>query len=212
MPSTYSPDPSTYLQSLESKSKALKNFVEVPPSPPSVSWTDDDGHPEDRVAKLQDLVKQAYAHADGNTASGKWSAIPRLLRLGVTSGQRGRWIGARADLKTPTLRPGMEYIIAETEEEWSAWEKKAAVKDRVEVWKEGVLTPSGEGEVSALSIASKASMTTSTSDAVTKSGNALGFTVSKRSRQAIGKPKPDGKIAERAPSPVCCFAAKELVS
>jgi len=204
MSATHSPEPSNYLQSLESKSKALKNFVEVPPSPPSVSQQDvgDDRRSEDGVAKLQGLVKQAYAHADGNTASGKWSAIPRLLRLGVTSGQRGRWIGARADLNPPTLRPGMEYINAETEEEWAAWEKRAAVKDRVEVWKEGVLTPSG-GEVSVLSIVSKASTTTSISDTMAKSGNALGFTVAKRSRQAIGKPKQEGKTSERAPSPVC---------
>jgi hypothetical protein len=134
----------TYLVDLAKRREELaRNVSEVPPSPPHPSQDEDEAVREERINALRRRVQEAWTNAEGNPADGKWVFLTHLLRMGVTSGRGGRWVGARADLKVPEPIEG--WVNAETEAEWNEWEKKdraeRAVKEKVENWKRNVEPP-----------------------------------------------------------------------
>lgn len=132
--------PSAYLNSLSRKHIALAQIVQEEPSSRPGSPTEDadgsypDLFTQERVSALRAHVQEAWARTDGNPADGKWTALTHLLRIGVTSGKAGRWVGTRADLEAPDAPDG-GWINAATEVEWAEWEKSVNVKDKVENWK-----------------------------------------------------------------------------
>ena len=133
-----------YLVDLAKRREELaRNVSEIPPSPPHPSQDEDEAMREERINSLRRRVDEAWTNADGNPADGKWVFLTHLLRMGVTSGRGGRWLGARADLKVPEPIEG--WVNAETEAEWNEWEKKdraeRAVKEKVENWKRNVEPP-----------------------------------------------------------------------
>jgi len=133
-----------YLVDLAKRREELaRNVSEVPPSPPHPSQDEDEAVRAERINSLRCRVHEAWNNADGNPADGKWVFLTHLLRMGVTSGRGGRWVGARADLKVPEPIEG--WVNAETEAEWNEWEKKdraeRAIKEKVENWKKKVEPP-----------------------------------------------------------------------
>lgn len=133
-----------YLVDLAKRREELTRHVsEVPPSPPHPSQDEDQAVRAERMDSLRHRVHEAWVNAEGNPADGKWVFLTHLLRMGVTSGRGGRWVGARADLKIPEPIEG--WVNAETEAEWNEWEKKdraeRAVKEKVENWKRNVEPP-----------------------------------------------------------------------
>ena len=87
---------SKYVQELSEKYIALsKVVIEEPPSPPRIAVDDQ----EARVIALRERIQEAWVNADGNPASGKWTAVARLVRMGSISGRHGRWVGARTDIR-----------------------------------------------------------------------------------------------------------------
>ena len=132
--------PSSYLNSLSRTHIALAQIVQEEPSSRPGSPTEDadgsypDLSTQERVSALRARVKEAWDMAEGNPADGKWTVLTHLLRIGVTSGMAGRWVGTRADLKVPDAPDG-GWINAATEAEWAQWEKRVGLNDKVENWK-----------------------------------------------------------------------------
>ncbi|KAF8162654.1 hypothetical protein B0H34DRAFT_692418 [Crassisporium funariophilum] len=146
---------SNYLNTLSRTHIALAQIVqEAPSSRPGSPVEDTDGSYPDtsshaRIVALRARVQEAWVKADGNPADGKWALMTHLLRMGVTSGEAGRWSGARADLPCADPPAAVGWINAATEAEWFEWEKKVAaataatkvgetertVHDKVESWK-----------------------------------------------------------------------------
>jgi len=93
-----------------------------------------------RILTLRKSVQDAWLRAEGNPASGKWVRITQLLRMGVTSGRGGKWVGARADVEPPKNASG--WISTMNEADWMEWEQNfirdQSLKNRVETWKKGV--------------------------------------------------------------------------
>lgn len=111
------PQPSAaYLENLFHAHVALNQMEEVPSS-----HTYDAAHAQ-RVEALREKVLDVYNAASGNPASGKWGLLANLLRTGTSKGKY-RYINTRTDAVPP--QPGPEgWLLAETEEEWLAWEEK----------------------------------------------------------------------------------------
>lgn len=140
--------PSAYLDRLSRTHVALSQLVtEVPASDDDEDDDDDDNNEakerqrerEQRIAKMREHVLQAYDAAKGDPADGRWSALSRLLSMGCTAGG-GRWVDTRADNHLNKMPPpACEWILAESEEEWAAWERArerdVRLKLRVESWK-----------------------------------------------------------------------------
>jgi len=144
-----------YLVDLAKRRQELaRNVSEVPPSPPHPSQDEDEAVRAERINSLRCRVHEAWTNADGNPADGKWVFLTHLLRMGVTSGRGGRWVGARADLKVPEPIEG--WINAETEAEWNEWEKKdraeRAIKEKVENWKKKVEPPAPRSAASIVNV------------------------------------------------------------
>ena len=95
---------------------------------------------EGRILALRERVQEAWSRAEGNPASGKWVRVTRLLRMGVTSGRGGKWVGARADVESPKNASG--WINTTSEADWMEWEQNFIRDQRlntmVETWKKGV--------------------------------------------------------------------------
>ncbi|PPQ99175.1 hypothetical protein CVT24_009266 [Panaeolus cyanescens] len=120
---------STYVEEIARKRALESDIIEVPASPPR----GDDEPNEDRIAQLKKRVEDVYKITRGNPSDGQWAKMSRVLRLGVTSG-RHRWIGTRKDLKAPEEHKEVPWINAETEQEWSQWERRASTVDKVKTW------------------------------------------------------------------------------
>ena len=98
---------------------------------------------DDRILALRGRIQETWARAEGNPASGKWVRVTRLLRMGVTSGRGGKWVGARADVKSPEfLENSSGWLNTMSESDWKEWEQKFVqnqnLKNRVETWKKGL--------------------------------------------------------------------------
>lgn len=131
-----------YIQQLSSKHASLSKLVLDEHYSESLSTQAD----EDRILALRASVQNAWSKADGNPASGKWIVLSRLLRMGVTAGRRGKWTGARSDLKPPDGPDDSSgWLSTMSESEWKEWERKYIqaqnLKNRVEIWKKGVEVP-----------------------------------------------------------------------
>ena len=141
MTPTFTQDPlgthSAYIKELSRKYSVLSNLVLEEPPPHLVSSPEAG---EERSQWLREQVQEAWVKADGNPADGKWGFVTQLLRMGVTSGRNGRWIGARTDIKSPEKpETGSGWLNASSEAEWNEWERKfnqdQLLKDKVENWK-----------------------------------------------------------------------------
>ncbi|KAJ7903695.1 hypothetical protein B0H14DRAFT_2665986 [Mycena olivaceomarginata] len=137
--SSKSQQPSAYLEKLFHAHVALNQMEEVPQTP----------RPEntERVNTLRQRVVDAYNATNGNPASGKWGLLVNLLRTGTAKGNY-RYINTRTD--AVPLEPPEGWLLAETEDEWLAWERKRKreqpllekkqeeerlLKEKVETWK-----------------------------------------------------------------------------
>ena len=142
-----------YVKQLSKKYEALAKVMhDEPASPPRIGFSESDQ--EHRIYALRERVKEAWVNADGNPADGKWAFLSRLLQMGSTNGRRGRWIGARPDVKTPEQLEGhsLGWLNAKSEGEWKEWERKfnqeRRVKEKVESWKRRVdVEPGIEEEI-----------------------------------------------------------------
>ncbi|KAJ7741400.1 hypothetical protein DFH07DRAFT_964955 [Mycena maculata] len=114
------PQPSAYLDSLSKTHVALNHMEEVPDSRPA---TPDEADNE-RLEVFRAKVTQAIEDTRGNPASGKWGILADLLQTSMSKGKY-RYMNMRTDVPPPKTPPG-GWILAETEEEWFAWEKKRA--------------------------------------------------------------------------------------
>ena len=141
MPPTFTQDPlgkhSAYIKELSRRYSVLSKLVLEERSPHLRSSPEAD---EARTQWLREQVQEAWVKADGNPADGKWGFVTQLLRMGVTSGRNGRWIGARTDIKSPDKpETGSGWLNASSESEWNEWERKfnqeQLLKDKVENWK-----------------------------------------------------------------------------
>lgn len=132
---------STYLRDLESKRQALLLVREEPQTPPR-SPRDEVGRDE-RIQAVRERAQDAWTKAHGNPADGRWAVLTDILRLSVTCGRGGRWMGARTDI--PSAKPLVNgdgdayWINAETESEWREWETRDSeerkIREKVESWK-----------------------------------------------------------------------------
>ncbi|KAJ7494616.1 hypothetical protein B0H11DRAFT_2276812 [Mycena galericulata] len=117
-PSSSKPQPSAYLNRLSETHIALNHMEEVPDSRSNTPEQAD----LDRVEALRAEVAKAFNDAKGNPASGKWGILANLLQTGTSKGKY-RYINTRTDVAPP--EPGPDgWILAETEEEWFAWERR----------------------------------------------------------------------------------------
>ncbi|KAJ7659930.1 hypothetical protein B0H17DRAFT_1095722 [Mycena rosella] len=116
-PSSSKPQPSAYLEGLFQTHVALNQMEEVPDSRPNTPERID---PE-RVEALRKQVVDAF-NAAKNPASGKWGILANLLQTGSAKGKY-RYLGTTTDAVPP--EPGPDgWLLADTEEEWLAWEEK----------------------------------------------------------------------------------------
>jgi len=145
-----------YIKQLSKKYEALAKVMhDEPPSPPRIGFSESDHEDQEhRIYALRERVKEAWVNADGNPADGKWAFLSKILQMGSTSGRRGRWIGARPDVKTPEQLEGnsLGWLNAKSEGEWKEWERKfnqeRRVKEKVESWKRRVdVEPGIEEEI-----------------------------------------------------------------
>ncbi|KIM49835.1 hypothetical protein M413DRAFT_116695 [Hebeloma cylindrosporum] len=208
-----------YLVDLAKRREELARTVpEVPASPPHPSQDEDEVVRAERINSFCPRVHEAWDDADGNPADGKWLFLTHLLRMGVTSGRRGRWVGARADLKVPEPIDG--WVNAETEAEWNEWEKKdraeRAVKEKVENWKRKVEPPAPTHSAASIPVLKPPSKVSDRTEITTKVPSVLeepngsqtkaksasnplkdaapfGFSVVKKPTQVKGKPIASGK-------------------
>jgi hypothetical protein len=92
-----------------------------------------------RIDALCKRVQEAYKHAKGDAADGKWGHLVRLLRMPSIKG-RARWIGSTIEAKHAVSNDG--WINAGTEAEWFEWERKwkeeERLKQKVESWQQKV--------------------------------------------------------------------------
>ncbi|KAJ7127128.1 hypothetical protein C8R44DRAFT_780496 [Mycena epipterygia] len=118
---------------------ALNQMEEVPGSRPT---TPENVDPE-RVETLRKQVLEAFDAANGNPASGKWGLLTNLLQTGMAKGKY-RYINTTPDALPP--KPGPDgWFVADTEEEWVAWEQKRKeqlskdkLNEKVETWRGSV--------------------------------------------------------------------------
>ncbi len=130
-----------YLKDLETKRQALLLVREEPQTPPR-SPRDEVGRDE-RIQAVRERARDAWTKAHGNPADGRWAVLTDILRLSVTCGRGGRWMGARTDL--PSAKPlvngdgGAYWINAETESEWLEWEARDTEerknREKIESWR-----------------------------------------------------------------------------
>lgn len=126
--------PQEYLKRLH---KAAQDLKEVPQIPPSASDIMD----EERVVRIQDKVIATLRDCRGTTSDGRWSNISETLKLECTLAGT-RYIGTRLVPDKESILPETDWILAETEEEWKAWEKQRGgqlkLKKRVKDWAETI--------------------------------------------------------------------------
>ncbi|KAJ6544807.1 hypothetical protein DFH09DRAFT_1172800 [Mycena vulgaris] len=117
--------PSAYLEGLFQTHVALNQMEEVPDSRPN---TPEKVDPE-RVEALRKQVVDAF-NAAKHPASGKWGILANLLQTGTATGKY-RYIGTTTAAVPP--EPGPDgWLLADTEEEWLAWEEKRKEERRLE--------------------------------------------------------------------------------
>ncbi|KAJ7227076.1 hypothetical protein GGX14DRAFT_628092 [Mycena pura] len=131
------PSATAYLDRLFETHVALSQMEEVPSSRP----TTPDAAGRQRVEILKKQVRQAFEDANGNPASGKWGTLVNLLQTGTAKGKY-RYIDTKNDAVPPQPGPDGWPPLAETEEEWFAWEKRRKeqllLKEKVEHWKRDI--------------------------------------------------------------------------
>ncbi|KAG9225707.1 hypothetical protein CCMSSC00406_0007564 [Pleurotus cornucopiae] len=148
----------SYLNTLSRQHVALaQNVKEVPSSRPSSPelelYLGPDAEKETsglseaqlrRVQRVEDLrsrVVDAFRKAKGEPGEGKWTQISQMLRMGCTAG-RYRWIRGCAPSGRQIREMDPSLVLPETEEEWHAmerkFEQKQQLKQKVEIWQEGV--------------------------------------------------------------------------
>ncbi|KAJ7773063.1 hypothetical protein B0H16DRAFT_137855 [Mycena metata] len=139
-----------YMERLFQTHLALNQMEELPSSRPN---SPDQAH-RDRVETLRKQVVDAFNAANGNPADGKWGLLSNLLQTSTSKG-RYRYVNTRTDPAPPRSTEGL--FLADTEEEWIAWEKKRKaeshskadaagkkrevdekLKEKVETWKRHV--------------------------------------------------------------------------
>ncbi|KAJ7158905.1 hypothetical protein C8R46DRAFT_1224804 [Mycena filopes] len=140
----------TYMERLFQTHLTLNQMEGLPSSRPN---SPDEAHRK-RLESLRKQVVAAFNDANGNTSSGKWGILANLLQTGTVQGKY-RYINTRTDAVSP--QPAEGWLLAETEEEWAAWEKKRKgelysltdvrdkkrkeeelLKEKVEIWKRDV--------------------------------------------------------------------------
>ncbi|KAJ7022600.1 hypothetical protein C8F04DRAFT_1137470 [Mycena alexandri] len=148
-PSSSKPQQS-YMERLFQTHLALNQMEELPSSRPN---SPDQAY-RDRVESLRKQVVDAFNAANGNPANGKWGLLSNLLQTGTSKGKY-RYVNTRTDAAPP--RPTEGWLLADTEEEWIAWEKKRKaeshsmadaaekkrkedelLKEKVETWKRDI--------------------------------------------------------------------------
>ena len=132
-----------YLGRLSRQHVVLAHIMkDIPPS--QCGLLADGNEPEDPVRKarvdaLCKRVQEAYKHAKGDVADGKWVHLVRLLQLPSIKG-RSRWIGSTMEAKQTVSNHG--WINAQSEAEWFEWERKwkeeVHLKQKVESWQQKV--------------------------------------------------------------------------
>ncbi|KAF9494379.1 hypothetical protein BDN71DRAFT_1507662 [Pleurotus eryngii] len=224
----------TYLNTLSRQHVALaQNVKEVPSSRPSSPelelYLGPDAEKETsglseaqlrRVQRVEDLrsrVVDAFRKAKGEPGEGKWTQISQMLRMGCTAG-RYRWIRGCASSGRQTREMDPSLVLPETEEEWHAmerkFEQKQQLKQKVEIWQEGVApveeqsqetqTSESENELAqskADTTLQRKSSSKSTVASLSKQVS-LQFKVAKRVSGIIPDEKPhDPKASNNAPLP-----------
>ena len=129
---TPSSTPSSWITLLSQRHIALAATpLELcPPSSPKLD--------ENHVGEIRQKICDAVKAAKGDASMGKWAHVSRLTKLGCT---RGRWQGAGMRHLEPKPMGDREWFLAETDEEWVAWEK-----NREETAMRGEKTKQGEME------------------------------------------------------------------
>ncbi|TEB28367.1 hypothetical protein FA13DRAFT_805917 [Coprinellus micaceus] len=176
-----------------------------------------------RIRHLRTKVAAARQDTQDNTAHGKWELVSRLLHLGVTSGGT-RWLGARTD-GTPPVDIGKEFKArglgwcnAKTEEEWAEWERRyeeeVALKRRVAEWSKGVEPVAPEEGSSVTAVAVEEPPVKRKQNPLQTTGNALGFSMSKRGTalRANGKPKHIADVTDLSMQPPSFSEAQVITS
>jgi hypothetical protein len=200
-----------YLGNLSKEHVILAHtMTKMPPSLCGSLAEEEDPERKARVEALCKRVQEAYKHANGDPADGKWGLLAQILRMPGVKG-RARWIGSTIEAKKAVSNHG--WINAQSESEWCEWERgwrqEEHSRAKVESWKqkmpfEHVANSSLDGSdgTSAIQPASKVKA----ADVADRSGllgaqksdpsvrapkavAALGFPVVKRSSLAtMGKP------------------------
>ncbi|KIJ63389.1 hypothetical protein HYDPIDRAFT_29637 [Hydnomerulius pinastri MD-312] len=120
---TPTPRSQNYVEFLRDAHLLLSTQSEVlsPPSRPNSPTFDH------RVQKLRETVQEAFDAARGEPASGKWTHVNNLLKMGCV---RGRYWSVSKD-DQQVLEEDTEWILPDEEEDWFGWEKKREEKRRL---------------------------------------------------------------------------------
>ncbi|KAJ3508846.1 hypothetical protein NMY22_g16486 [Coprinellus aureogranulatus] len=150
-----------------------------------------------RIRHLRTKLAAAREQCHNNPSHGKWELVSRLLRLSVTAGGQ-RWVGARADRK-PVEEFKDGWCNAETEQEWFEWEarykEEQSLKTRVSEWSKNVVPVApeeGDSDTAVEDPVPKPARapivqpvaTAKRRNPLATTGNALGFSMSKRTSTA----------------------------
>ncbi|PFH53530.1 hypothetical protein AMATHDRAFT_1184 [Amanita thiersii Skay4041] len=127
--------PQQYANYLAKRRAELAQLTKEMPFDPQPDLPEESNH---RIDALRKKVIEAFLHANGDPADGRWMLMAHLLRTGVTRG-RYRWIGARVDEQE--VEPGSQgWLNANTDTEWAQWESKwrsdKRLRKKVESWKQ----------------------------------------------------------------------------
>lgn len=213
----------SYLNTLSRQHVALaQNVKEVPSSRPSSPelelYLGPDAEKETsglseaqlrRVQRVEDLrsrVVDAFRKAKGEPGEGKWTQISHMLRMGCTAG-RYRWIRGCAPSGRQIREVDPSLALPETEEEWHEmerkFEQKQQLKQKVEIWQEGVAPVEEQSQETQASESQnepahpkadttlqRKSSSKSTVASLSKQGS-LQFKVAKRASGIITSGKPD---------------------
>ncbi|KAF8638906.1 hypothetical protein AX17_001957 [Amanita inopinata Kibby_2008] len=127
-------------------------------------------------------IIEAFLHANGNPADGRWIFMVHLLRLGITRGGY-KWSGARADEQE--AQPRAEgWLNAKTEAEWSSWErtwcKDKNLRQRVESWKQTMSQDRRNPSLLAFKVAKRSALTNTSKPPTRNSPLTAGATKTER--------------------------------
>jgi hypothetical protein len=191
-----------YLGNLSKEHVVLAHtMTKMPPSLCESLAEEDEVEDLERKARVEALckrVQEAYEHANGDPADGKWGLLAQLLRMPSVKG-RARWIGSTVEGRNAVSNNG--WINARSEGEWFEWEhgwrQEEHSREKVESWQqkmpiEHVANESDESDET------RANRPTSSRASEAKAADV----VADRNGVAIrpGAPKPDASV--RAPKAV----------